>query len=869
MLCRCWGWVRETGAFVQYDDVESSRMLKSFMFCSPAPSLSVCWDRGREPGCVQSVTSERNNLVFDTAFIPPSLLCCSFVSFCVNPAMSDDEMSSGNSSDEFSFSCGSSDTDGLDGYEGNTMDVDADVEIAPGLIRRQSSYKIHDEDMVGSLVDRKIQEIEGTFAVSKSIAVSLLLSVDWDSGYLQRQWWADGDEHAQQVARDAICAKAGLPRAGPIYFGEYPRADEKPCGLCGAVPQALFQTLKAAQKSVSMDLDLAAKKKKKTKNPGGVNKGAKAIQRQLKRLLKAGYNAYLPGNETYIVRVDLDCQGMWTGIVSTFEITVDPTEYPLKAPLLVTCVDVKTMFHPNIDPTTGEVCLGSLITDWSPMNSMDDIVHTLQTGFLCPNWAGVNQACTAMYNADEDHATFLHHLKGLGACGASSSDQMALGTTMTKAPTAADPLSGDVDLDALETTRATHALACGHYFCVACWTTYIEGKDHLRDMSCPHKDGKTGKRCVKLIDEDLIRSVGSPKHLEMYQKDYRDAFVFAEQTTKFCPGNCGRIINYPSLRSRIRDIRCACGAYFCWECHEEPHNPISCANRKAWIVTERELFKGLSTAELWAAQNIKPCPKCKKNIYKDGGCMHMTCRDDGKQKGCRYEFCWLCLEEWSQHRSNGVFACTKFHAGRSELNETVQAALAASHLEKERRKQLEFYEFHVQRFQFQEDSSNHALESRKNFLEWKGSLPPGSKADERANILVNACESVAKCRHLLRWIYVMKYYMPEEASSKALFECQHHQFEGIVNALHEILNTHFQDFASLGAVDGVMKQLIDKVILYTVNIEQFYQEISDPEEFNAKYLRSGNGDESLVGMSFFLEDVVSPVAIAEARKSFE
>jgi hypothetical protein len=115
----------------------------------------------------------------------------------------------------------------------------------------------------------------------------------------------------------------------------------------------------------------------------------------------------------------------------------------------------------------------------------------------------------------------------------------------------------------------------------------------------------------------------------------------------------------------------------------------------------------------------------------------------------------------------------------------------------------------------------------------------------------------------------MKYYMPEEASSKALFECQHHQFEGIVNALHEILNTHFQDFASLGAVDGVMKQLIDKVILYTVNIEQFYQEISDPEEFNAKYLRSGNGDESLVGMSFFLEDVVSPVAIAEARKSFE
>ena len=781
--------------------------------------------------------------------------------------MSDDETFSGNSSEEYSYDYGSSDTDELDGHEADNMDMD--VEIAPGLIRRQSSYKIADEDSMGTLVERKIKEIEEMFGVSPSIAVSLLISVDWDSGYLKRHWWVDGDEEAQQIARDAICAKAGIPRAGPVHFDEHPRADEKPCGLCGAVPKALFETLKAAQKSVSMDEDQAVKKRKKVKKTGGVKKGVKVIQKQLKGLIKAGYKAYLPGNETYIVRIDLVCPGMWTGIVSTFEITVDPTEYPLKAPLMVTCVDVKKTFHPNIDPATGEVCLGSLITDWSPMNSMEDIVHTLQTGFLCPNWAGVNQDCTAMYNADVDHATFLHHLRSLGASGASSSDQVD--ANMTDAPIAADLSSGDVDLGSLETTRATHALACGHYFCVACWTAYIiTGQDHLADLSCPGKDGKTGKRCGQLMNEDLIRSVGSPELLEQYQKEYCNAFVFAEQTTKFCPGNCGRIINYPSLRSRIRAIQCTCGARFCWGCHEEPHNPMSCANRTAWLVTERALFKGLSTEELWAAQNIKPCPKCKKNIFKDGGCLHMTCRDDGVTKGCKYEFCWLCLDEWSSHRSDdGYFACTKFkkQGEQGKLDKVAQAAFTASLVEEERKQQLNFYEFHVQRFQFQQESSNHALEIRKNFLEWKGALPPLSKAEMRANVLVNACESVAKCRHLLRWIYVMKYYMPEEANFKALFECQHHQFEGKVNALHDILR-QFQDFACLGTTDGETVQSMETVKMYTINIEQFYQEISNPEEFNAKYLRSDHGDESLVGMSFFQEDVVSPVTIAEAKRSF-
>ena len=30
-------------------------------------------------------------------------------------------------------------------------------------------------------------------------------------------------------------------------------------------------------------------------------------------------------------------------------------------------------------------------------------------------------------------------------------------------------------------------------------------------------------------------------------------------------------------------------------------------------------------SEVWLAVNVKTCPACKKRIWKDGGCMHVTC----------------------------------------------------------------------------------------------------------------------------------------------------------------------------------------------------------------------------------------------------
>ena len=57
----------------------------------------------------------------------------------------------------------------------------------------------------------------------------------------------------------------------------------------------------------------------------------------------------------------------------------------------------------------------------------------------------------------------------------------------------------------------------------------------------------------------------------------------------------------------------------------------------------------------WILANTKPCPKCKRPIEKNQGCMHMTCSQ------CRFEFCWLCQGSWQEHgeRTGGFYACNR------------------------------------------------------------------------------------------------------------------------------------------------------------------------------------------------------------------
>lgn len=46
-------------------------------------------------------------------------------------------------------------------------------------------------------------------------------------------------------------------------------------------------------------------------------------------------------------------------------------------------------------------------------------------------------------------------------------------------------------------------------------------------------------------------------------------------------------------------------------------------------------------AAWWKTWHTKPCPNCKVDVEKNGGCSHMTCSQ------CKHEFCWNCQAKYS------------------------------------------------------------------------------------------------------------------------------------------------------------------------------------------------------------------------------
>lgn len=132
----------------------------------------------------------------------------------------------------------------------------------------------------------------------------------------------------------------------------------------------------------------------------------------------------------------------------------------------------------------------------------------------------------------------------------------------------------------------------------------------------------------------------SPALYEKYEKYNFESFVNLSKHDKWCPGrSCHMIIEVK--KEQPVDCFCECGENFCFGCLKMAHTPITCELLLTWL--DRIGGDNEQDTANWLKINTKPCPKCKTNIEKNQGCMHMTCRK------CTYEFCWLCLGDYKKH----------------------------------------------------------------------------------------------------------------------------------------------------------------------------------------------------------------------------
>ncbi|CAH1446499.1 unnamed protein product [Lactuca virosa] len=323
--------------------------------------------------------------------------------------------------------------------------------------------------------------------------------------------------------------------------------------------------------------------------------------------------------------------------------------------------------------------------------------------------------------------------------------------------------------------------ACGHPFCVTCWKGYIstsinDGPGCLT-LRCPDPS------CGAAVGQDMIVSMVSHDDAEKYQRYFLRSFVEDNRKTKWCPApGCDYAVDF-IVGGGTFDVTCGCSYSFCWNCTEEAHRPVDCDTVSKWIMKNSAESENMN----WILANSKPCPKCKRPIEKNQGCMHITCTPP-----CKFEFCWLCLGAWSDHgeRTGGFYACNRYEAAKQEgvYDDTEKRREMAKN-------SLERYTHYYERWATNQSSRQKALadlqQMQSTHLEKLSDKQ--CQPESQLKFITEAWLQIVECRRVLKWTYAYGYYLPErEHAKRQFFEYLQGEAESGLERLHQCAEKELQ-----------------------------------------------------------------------------
>ncbi|KAI5658099.1 hypothetical protein M9H77_26892 [Catharanthus roseus] len=325
--------------------------------------------------------------------------------------------------------------------------------------------------------------------------------------------------------------------------------------------------------------------------------------------------------------------------------------------------------------------------------------------------------------------------------------------------------------------------ACGHPFCNTCWQAYIstsinDGPGCLM-LRCPDPS------CGAAVGQDMVDMLAPDEDKDKYRRYLLRSYIEDNRKTKWCPApGCDCAVEYV-VGSGTYDVTCSCSYSFCWNCTEEAHRPVDCDTVAKWILKNSAESENMN----WILANSKPCPKCKRPIEKNQGCMHMTCTPP-----CKFEFCWLCLGAWSEHgeRTGGFYACNRYEAAKQE----------GLYDDAERRREmaknsLERYTHYYERWATNQSSRQKAMADLQQMqsvhLERLSEIQ--CQPESQLKFIIEAWQQIVECRRVLKWTYAYGYYLPEhEHTKRQFFEYLQGEAEAGLERLHQCAEKELQNY---------------------------------------------------------------------------
>ncbi|XP_060907019.1 ankyrin repeat and IBR domain-containing protein 1-like [Labrus mixtus] len=351
-------------------------------------------------------------------------------------------------------------------------------------------------------------------------------------------------------------------------------------------------------------------------------------------------------------------------------------------------------------------------------------------------------------------------------------------------------------------------MSCGHEFCRACWEGFLnlkiqEGEAH--NIFCPAFD------CYQLVPVEVIESVVSREMDKRYLLFDIKAFVENNPAIRWCPqAGCERAVrlntqgpgtstsdslSFPLLRAPAVD--CGKGHLFCWECQGEAHEPCDCETWKMWLQKVNEMrpeeLAGVTEAYedaancLWMLSNAKPCANCKSPIQKNEGCNHMQCAK------CKYDFCWICLEEWKKHSSStgGYYRCTRYEVIQQVEEQSKEMTEEAEKKHKSFQELDRFMHYYT-RFKNHEHSyqlEQRLLKTAKEKMEQLSRALSGREGGPPDTTFIeDAVLELLKTRRILKCSYPYGFFLEPKSTKKEIYELMQTDLEMVTEDLAQKVN---------------------------------------------------------------------------------
>ena len=198
---------------------------------------------------------------------------------------------------------------------------------------------------------------------------------------------------------------------------------------------------------------------------------------------------------------------------------------------------------------------------------------------------------------------------------------------------------------------------CNHKFCHECFHSYLVNlikNNKIDNIPCPKNKCKNKK-----LSEDFFSKYLTKDEYLKYNLFKAQNEIARDSKKVFCPlcdsyatieENSLQIIDSNSPNYVKSTLKCQKGHEFC-TCGRPIHEG-NCYH------------DGIEFKKFIDKENIKKCPKCGFLIKKNKGCNHMICGNPT----CKYEFCWLCLQESTpDHYEFGPCAGKQFEDTESIL----------------------------------------------------------------------------------------------------------------------------------------------------------------------------------------------------------